>query len=150
MIKGQGSCQKALAVYDPVGRNLPCPSLIQCIAYLPGIPGPAAEKGDLSVARHTSLGHCPAHNSHTFIEIHGDHLDKYIKGGLFVSQEAPEEFPMKQKIQASLKAWIPVLQKKGVEPSRYCYHTDLNRARLPIPPLLRFLIVLTISAGDGT
>ena len=29
------------------------------------------------------------------------------------------------------------MQKKGVEPSRYCYHTDLNRARLPIPPFLR-------------
>ena len=28
------------------------------------------------------------------------------------------------------------LQKMGVEPTRYCYHTDLNRARLPIPPLL--------------
>ena len=28
------------------------------------------------------------------------------------------------------------MQKKGLEPSRYCYHTDLNRARLPIPPLL--------------
>ena len=24
----------------------------------------------------------------------------------------------------------------GVEPTRYFYHTDLNRARLPIPPLL--------------
>ena len=30
------------------------------------------------------------------------------------------------------------MQKKGLEPSWYCYHTDLNRARLPIPPLLRF------------
>ena len=29
------------------------------------------------------------------------------------------------------------LQKMGVEPTRYFYHTDLNRARLPIPPLLR-------------
>ena len=29
------------------------------------------------------------------------------------------------------------VQKKGVEPSRYYYHTDLNRARLPIPPLLQ-------------
>ena len=28
------------------------------------------------------------------------------------------------------------MQKMGVEPTRYCYHTDLNRARLPIPPLL--------------
>ena len=29
------------------------------------------------------------------------------------------------------------MQEKGLEPSWYCYHTDLNRARLPIPPLLR-------------
>ncbi len=29
------------------------------------------------------------------------------------------------------------MQKKGLEPSGYYYHTDLNRARLPIPPLLR-------------
>ena len=34
------------------------------------------------------------------------------------------------------------MQKKGVEPSRYCYHTDLNRARLPIPPLLHIAKVL--------
>ena len=32
-----------------------------------------------------------------------------------------------------------LLQKMGVEPTRYCYHTDLNRARLPIPPLLQKL-----------
>ena len=36
----------------------------------------------------------------------------------------------------TLQSGRPILQKKGVEPSRYCYHTDLNRARLPIPPLL--------------
>ena len=30
-----------------------------------------------------------------------------------------------------------LMQKMGVEPTRYCYHTDLNRARLPIPPLLQ-------------
>ena len=35
------------------------------------------------------------------------------------------------------------VQKKGVEPSRYYYHTDLNRARLPIPPLLHFAPVIT-------
>ncbi len=28
------------------------------------------------------------------------------------------------------------VQRKGLEPSWYCYHTDLNRARLPIPPSL--------------
>ena len=31
------------------------------------------------------------------------------------------------------------VQEEGLEPSWYCYHTDLNRARLPIPPLLHFL-----------
>ena len=30
------------------------------------------------------------------------------------------------------------VQEEGLEPSWYCYHTDLNRARLPIPPLLHF------------
>ena len=30
-----------------------------------------------------------------------------------------------------------IVQKKGLEPSWYCYHTDLNRARLPIPPFLQ-------------
>ena len=29
------------------------------------------------------------------------------------------------------------MQEKGLEPSWYCYHTDLNRARLPIPPFLQ-------------
>ena len=29
-----------------------------------------------------------------------------------------------------------IMQEEGLEPSWYCYHTDLNRARLPIPPLL--------------
>ena len=37
----------------------------------------------------------------------------------------------------SVTAFSFLVQKKGVEPSRYCYHTDLNRARLPIPPLLQ-------------
>ena len=32
------------------------------------------------------------------------------------------------------------VQKMGVEPTRYYYHTDLNRARLPIPPLLHFVL----------
>ena len=43
---------------------------------------------------------------------------------------------------------IPVfcLQKMGVEPTRYYYHTDLNRARLPIPPLLRYA-ALTSNVG---
>ena len=40
-----------------------------------------------------------------------------------------------------------IMQKKGVEPSRYYYHTDLNRARLPIPPLLHFAPVITGDEG---
>ena len=34
------------------------------------------------------------------------------------------------------------VQKKGLEPSWYCYHTDLNRARLPIPPFLQTSIFI--------
>ena len=30
-------------------------------------------------------------------------------------------------------------QEKRLELSWYCYHTDLNRARLPIPPLLHLV-----------
>ena len=30
------------------------------------------------------------------------------------------------------------VQEKRLELSWYCYHTDLNRARLPIPPFLHF------------
>ena len=51
------------------------------------------------------------------------------------------QFPIIQKKQRThhfvLCFLSSVVQKKGVEPSRYCYHTDLNRARLPIPPLLQ-------------
>ena len=36
---------------------------------------------------------------------------------------------------------LSMMQKMGVEPTRYCYHTDLNRARLPIPPLLRTIVL---------
>ncbi len=34
------------------------------------------------------------------------------------------------------------MQEKGLEPSWYCYHTDLNRARLPIPPFLHARVML--------
>ena len=34
------------------------------------------------------------------------------------------------------------MQKKGLEPSWYCYHTDLNRARLPIPPFLQAISIV--------
>ena len=41
------------------------------------------------------------------------------------------------------------VQEEGLEPSWYCYHTDLNRARLPIPPLLHFFfIALPLSLSD--
>ena len=43
----------------------------------------------------------------------------------------------------SVTAFSFLVQKKGVEPSRYCYHTDLNRARLPIPPLLQTIVPTT-------
>ncbi len=36
------------------------------------------------------------------------------------------------------------MQEKGFEPSQYCYHTDLNRARLPIPPFLHAKVILTL------
>ena len=41
------------------------------------------------------------------------------------------------------------VQKKGVEPSRYYYHTDLNRARLLIPPLLRFALNCFVSGNES-
>ena len=47
------------------------------------------------------------------------------------------------KNPAHLCTGLSVMQKKGLEPSWCCHHTDLNRARLPIPPLL-------LTAGDGT
>ena len=31
-----------------------------------------------------------------------------------------------------------IMQKMGLEPTRYCYHRHLKPARLPIPPLLHF------------
>ena len=34
------------------------------------------------------------------------------------------------------------MQEKRLELSWYCYHTDLNRARLPIPPFLRTNVIL--------
>ena len=57
------------------------------------------------------------------------------------------QFPIIQKKQRThhfvLCFLSSVVQKKGVEPSRYCYHTDLNRARLPIPPLLQTIVPTT-------
>ncbi len=36
------------------------------------------------------------------------------------------------------------MQEKRLELSWYCYHTDLNRARLPIPPFLRTIAILSV------
>lgn len=36
------------------------------------------------------------------------------------------------------------MQEKRLELSWYCYHTDLNRARLPIPPFLRTSHILSV------
>ena len=40
------------------------------------------------------------------------------------------------------------MQEKGLEPSWYCYHTDLNRARLPIPPFLHARNIVSSSTGN--
>ena len=57
------------------------------------------------------------------------------------NKRAKEDFhttyTQKKDRDISVTAFSFLVQKKGVEPSRYCYHTDLNRARLPIPPLLQ-------------
>ena len=29
---------------------------------------------------------------------------------------------------------VPLVRKTGLEPTQYCYHKNLNLARLPIPP----------------
>ncbi len=42
-----------------------------------------------------------------------------------------------RKKSGDLMITAHVMQKEGLEPSWYHYHTDLNRARLPIPPFLR-------------
>ena len=36
------------------------------------------------------------------------------------------------------------MQEKRLELSWYCYHTDLNRARLPIPPFLRTIAIIAL------
>ena len=40
------------------------------------------------------------------------------------------------------------VQEKRLELSWYCYHTDLNRARLPIPPFLRTNVILAFFLSD--
>ena len=39
--------------------------------------------------------------------------------------------------KAPITRGLPVVREGGVEPPRPFGHTDLNRARLPIPPLAR-------------
>ena len=37
-----------------------------------------------------------------------------------------------------------IMQEMGLEPTRSCDHRHLKPARLPIPPLLHFLVVLAV------
>ena len=46
-------------------------------------------------------------------------------------------FGIKTKKEKLISQLLSVMQKMGLEPTQYCYHTDLNRTRLPIPPLLQ-------------
>ena len=70
----------------------------------------------------------------------------------FVSQETgPGGLPSGKAKSLSPSGNRPffIMQEEGLEPSWYCYHTDLNRARLPIPPLLHFFfIALALSLSD--
>ena len=60
--------------------------------------------------------------------------------------------PLCPEYEKTCSFWKQVsfsVQEEGLEPSWYCYHTDLNRARLPIPPLLHFFsAALFISLSD--
>ncbi len=40
------------------------------------------------------------------------------------------------------------MQEMGLEPTRYCYHRHLKPARLPIPPLLRTICILSHFDSD--
>ena len=44
---------------------------------------------------------------------------------------------LKNKKEKLISQLLSIVQKMGLEPTQYCYHTDLNRTRLPIPPLLQ-------------
>ena len=65
-------------------------------------------------------------------------------------QDQADFRPGKQKACLLPETGLSLLmQEEGLEPSWYCYHTDLNRARLPIPPLLHFFfIALSLSLSD--
>lgn len=49
---------------------------------------------------------------------------------------------MQNKEKEALFPRLLPMQEKRLELSWYCYHTDLNRARLPIPPFLRTNCIL--------
>ena len=61
----------------------------------------------------------------------------------------PSFFALKNALQSCKAFPITLMQKKGLEPSQYCYHTDLNRARLPIPPLLHFAVFAVITCDNN-
>lgn len=58
---------------------------------------------------------------------------KYIK-----NHRIPKKYRERKNRKPFSFLFHEPVQKMGVEPTRYYYHTDLNRARLPIPPLLRY------------
>ena len=51
-------------------------------------------------------------------------------------------YVIKKELYRLVKFFL-VMQEKRLELSWYCYHTDLNRARLPIPPFLRTKIIIS-------
>ncbi len=57
---------------------------------------------------------------------------------------------MKKTTEAgtSVVFYKKIMQEKRLELSWYCYHTDLNRTRLPIPPFLH-LMKKTTEAGTS-
>lgn len=54
------------------------------------------------------------------------------------------EFGKKGKRRKKQRGTSLKVQMKGLEPTRYCYHQNLNLARLPIPPHLQNLNRLII------
>ena len=59
-------------------------------------------------------------------------------------------FPLGARVhkKEALTVWASIMQEKRLELSWYCYHTDLNRARLPIPPFLHASIIITASLSS--
>ena len=77
---------------------------------------------------------CPMIFSPTKSSIAQFHLNCKPVFRKFIPEFIESEY---SKNPARLCTGLSVMQKKGLEPSWCCHHTDLNRARLPIPPLLR-------------